>query len=591
MPKKPVSQASKTQKPSSSAEKVRKPAFKGDPATSYAWDVVHRRIVAGPHVRDACARHLSDLESCHARGLVWDKEAAARFYRFCEYVLRLNGGEFEGVPFNLHPSQAFIAGSVFGWKKGDGRRRFRVVYIEQGKGNGKSPLAAAIGLYGMVADHEPRAEVYAAATKRDQAMILFRDAVAMVEQSPELDARLLKSGKNPVWNLAHMDSGSFFRPISSDSAQSGPRPHIALLDEVHEHKNGMMVEMMRAGTKGRRQALIFMITNSGADKRSVCWSYHEYACKVAAGQLVDDSFFGYVCALDPEDDPFTDKSCWQKANPLLGITIPYEYIEEQVTAAKGMPSKEAVVRRLNFCQWTDAVSPWIGKDVWMKASDPSVSYDSELLVGRKCYGGLDLSSTTDLTAYTLMFEPTDADPVWRQLTWFWLPKDAIIDKERKDRVPYSTWHTMGWLHLTPGAAIDKRFVLAKVVETTARFNVQSIRYDRWRIEDFKGLCQDEGVVLPLEPFGQGFKDMAPAVDEYERLLIDEQVKHDGNPVLTWNAASAVLATDPAGNRKPTKQRATGRIDGIVASVMAAGGVLASLSPEPKSFWETEKTSS
>lgn len=569
---------------------TRLPNFSDDPCSAYARDVVKGKVVAGPHVRDACARHLDDLKDGPRRGLMWDKEAAARFYRYCQHVLRLNGGEFEGRPFMLHPSQQFIGGSLFGWKNAlTGYRRFRVCFIEQGKGNGKSPLAAAVGLYGMTADEEPRAEIYAAATKRDQAMILFRDAVAMVDQSPDLNARLQRTGRNPVWNLAHLASGSFFRPISSDSAQSGPRPHVALLDEVHEHKGPMMVEMMRAGTKGRRQALIFMITNSGSDKNSVCWSYHQYACHVASGVIKDDTFFGYVCALDLEDDPFKDKKCWVKANPLLGVTIPYTYIEEQVREAKGMPSKEATVRRLSFCQWTDAVSPWIGPHVWMRARDPDVSYDSPLLLNRKAFGGLDLSSTTDLTSFCLLFAPSKADPQWRQLNWFWLPEEALGDKERQDRVPYFEWRTAGWLTTTPGKAVNKRVVLAKVVELTSRFNVVDIGFDRWRIEDFKSLCEEEGAVLKLEKHGQGYKDMSPSVDEYERLLISEDLRHDGNPVLTWNAASAVLDTDPAGNRKPTKSRATGRIDGIVAAVMATGRALAGMAKKPKSFWETSDT--
>lgn len=552
-------------------KKIRRRGTSSDPATRYARDVVDGKVVAGPHVRDACRRHLNDLETGAERGLVWNPEAADHFYGFCRHVLRLNGGEFEGKPFELHPSQEFIAGSLFGWRRLDGTRRFRVCFIEQGKGNGKSPLAAAIGLYGLVADTEPRAEVYAAATKKDQAMILFRDAVAMVEQSPHLAANLTKSGRNPVWNLAHLKSGSFFRPIAADNAQSGPRPHIALLDEVHEHRTGLMVEMMRAGTKGRRQALILMITNSGTDKQTICWHYHEYATRVAKGLVEDDSFFGYVCALDEEDDPFTDDTCWVKANPLLGVTIPKRYIEEQVREAIGMPGKESIVRRLNFCQWTDAESPWIGGDVWMGAKD--AEFDERLLEGRRCYGGLDLSSTTDLTAFALLFEPTDRDPRWRQKVWFWLPADKLEERERRDRVPYSAWRSAGWLETTPGAAIDKRFVLAKVVQTAARYRLATVGYDRWRFEDFKALIEDEGAELPLEPFGQGFQSMAPAVDEYERLLVSGDLKHDGNPVMTWNAASAVLDSDPAGNRKVTKRRATGRVDGIVAAVMAAGMIL------------------
>jgi len=520
-------------------------------------------------VRDACARHLRDLTEGPKRGLVWDAVAAVDAFEFYSDILRLNGGEFEGKPFLLHESQEFIVGSLFGWKRANGYRRFRVAFIEEGKGNGKSPMVAGIGLKGLVADKEPRAEIYAAATKTDQAKILFRDAVAMVRLSPELDAELsIAGGKGNEWNIADLATASFFRCVSSDDSQSGPRPHIALLDEVHEHRTGLMVEMMRAGFKGRRQPLMLMITNSGTDRQSVCWQYHEYARKVSAGMLEDDSFFGYVCALDPEDDPFKDESCWPKANPLLGIAIQPEYLREQITEAQGMPSKESTVRRLNFCQWVESLNPWLSAEVWRAAEDKD--YDEALLEGRTCYGGLDLGSTTDLTAFALLFEPTAADPFWRLKTWFWLPADNLADKERKDGVFYGSWRAQGWLETTPGAAVNKTFVLSRVVACCGRYNVKSIGFDDWRIEDFKVLVAEEGAQLPLANFRQGYKSMAPAVDEFERLLISGLLKHDGNAVMNWNASSAVLDTDPAGNRKPNKDRATGRIDGVVATVMAAG---------------------
>lgn len=555
-----------------------------DPVTDYAREVVAREIVAGPHVRDACARHLRDLDEGPARGLKWDPAAAQRAFLFYRNVLCLNGGEFEGTAFELEPSQKFIVGSLFGWFAPDGYRRFRVAYIEQGKGNGKSPMVAGIGLYMLVADREPRAEVYAFATKKDQAQILFRDAVAMVDQSPDLNRELTRAGgKGREWNIADMATGSFFRPISSDDAQSGPRPHCAIGDEVHEHKTAMMIEMMRAGTKGRRQALILMITNSGTDKQSVCWDYHDYAAKVCSRMLEDDAFFGYVCALDEGDDPLTDESCWTKANPLLGVSIQSKYLREQVREARGMPSKESTVRRLNFCQWVEALNPWLSYDVWVAARD--ADFDPDLLKGRRCHGGLDLSSTLDLTAFALLFEPTAEDPKWRQITKFWLPQETFDNRERLKQYPMHmhAWRAAGWIDATPGAAVNKLYVLAKIVEMCSMYDVQSIGYDRWRIEDFKTLMSDEGVSLPLEPFGQGFKDMAPAVDEYERLLISGELRHDGNPVMTWNAGSAVIDKDPAGNRKPTKERSTGRIDGVVAAVMAAGRALAHVEDLPQLF--------
>ncbi|WP_342594534.1 terminase TerL endonuclease subunit [Salinicola lusitanus] len=551
-----------------------------DRATAYAHAVAAGDIIAGPQVRNACARHLRDLEEGHERGLTWSLEHAQHAIGFFEEVLRLNGGRFEGEPFKVLPWQAFIIGSLFGWMGPDGWRRFRVAYVETGKGSGKSPLAGGVGLYGLVADGESRAEVYAAATKKEQAQILFRDAVAMVDQSPLLATRIAKSGAaGKEYNLAFHRTSSFFRTVAADDGQSGPRPHIALLDEIHEHKTAMVVEMMRAGTKSRDQAIIFMITNSGTDKLTVCGDYHDYADKVASGMLEDDAFFGFVCGLDETDDPFEDEQCWYKANPSLAYGIPgLKYLREQVTQARGMPSKEATVRRLNFCQWVQADNPAISRDAWLAAEDKC--FDESLLDGRRCVAGLDLSSTQDLTALVLMFEPSEADPVWRMVPWFWLPDDGLQRKAEQDRVPYLVWRDNGHLETTPGRAINKRFVLHRLSELAARFDLQAIGYDRWRIEDLQSLIAEEGVTLPpLKPVGQGFKDMAPGVDEFERRLINLELRHNSHPVLTWCAANAVYQEDPAGNRKINKAKSTGRVDGIVGAVMATVLTLTELEGE------------
>ena len=522
--------------------------------------------------------------------------AANKAIRFYRTVLKLNGGEFEGLPFELLPWQKFIVGSIFGWKSSDGYRRFRVVYVESGKGSGKSPLAAGVGLTGLIADNEARAEIYAAATKKDQAMILFRDAVAMVQQSPELTKRLVCSGTGQnIWNLAYLKSGSFFRPISSDDGQSGPRPHMALIDEVHEHKTNMVVEMMRAGTKSRKQALIFMITNSGSNKRGPCWEYHEYGSRVASGALIDDGFFAYICSLDEGDDPIQDESCWFKSNPSLqDADLPgMKYLREQVTEARGMPSKEAMVRRLNFCEWTGAESPWISWDVWSQAEE---RVPMSLLRNRPCVGGLDLSSTTDLTSFVLLFYPTYEDPHWRLLPYFWIPDHELDKREARDKVPYAAWIKSRDLETTPGRAISKLHVLRRMQTICDYFQVDKIAYDRWRIEDMRQLMSEYDITLPeLVEFGQGFKDMGPAVDEFERRLLGmierqpeeegrtaeffdyalpattvESLRHDGNPVMTWCAGNAVIVSDPANNRKADKAKATGRIDGIIAAIMATG---------------------
>jgi phage terminase large subunit-like protein len=567
-----MSDAAVLDKPRTARKRVPRVPKTVDRATEYAERVLAGEIIAGPHVRDACARHLRDLRTAAARGFTWSIDKAARGIAFFEDCLRLNGGQYEGQAFKLDAWQSFIVGSLFGWLRGD-VRRFRVAYIETGKGSGKSPLAAGIGMKGLVADGEPRAEIYAGATKKDQAMVLFRDAVAMYRQSPALSQVLTSRGsRENVWNLGYRMTGGFFRAISADDGQSGPRPHIALIDEVHEHKTAQVVEMLRAGTKSRRQALIFMITNSGAGKNTPAGIYHDYACEVASGKREDDAFFGYVCALDEGDDPLQDESCWPKANPSLQFSsLPgLQYLREQVIEARGMPAKEAIVRRLNFCQWTAALNPWLSAHVWGPCR---AEFAAAQLRGRRAYAGLDLSSTTDLTAFVLLVEPESSGLPWAILPWCWLPDDGLEDRCQRDRVDYRAWKRDGYLETTPGRAISKRAVLQRVAQICAQFDVQCIAADRWRLEDFQQQAADDGIELPpLLPFGQGFKDMSPAIDAFETAILNRTVVHNGHPVLTWCAANAVTDSDPAGNRKLNKAKATGRIDLVVAAVMAYASV-------------------
>lgn len=559
----------------------------------FARRVLQGRIIAGPYVRAACKRHLSDLKSGHKRGLVWNQEAADKAIGYFEDVLKLNGGDFEGKPFLLAPWQAFIVGSLYGWFLEDGQRRFRVVYIETGKGSGKSPLVAGIGLYGLASDGEQRAEIYAAATKKEQAQILFRDAVAMVNQSKGLASRLVQSGRDEkVWNLFYPSTNSFFKTISADEGGSGPRPHVGLIDEVHEHKTATVIDMMIAGTKSRRRAMVIMITNSGSDKNTPCGQYHDYGADVCTGKAKDDRFFGFICSLDKGDDPIKDESCWPKVNPSLRYRLPgqregipgYAYLRAQVQGARGMPSKQAKVLRLNFCVWTQAESPWIDWEIWSSAAD---KVPMRLLRNRRAVAGLDLSSTTDLTAFVLLFFPTVEDPYWRLMPYFWIPDHDIDEREKRDRVPYREWIEKRMLETTPGRAVSRLFVLRRLQTICDYFGgVEKIAYDRWRVEDLLQLMAENGITLPLmEKFGQGYESMGPAVDEFERRLLGapisgdvpteqteivEQLRHDDNPVLTWNAANAVVTHDPANNRKVDKSKAAARVDGIVASVMACG---------------------
>lgn len=535
---------------------------------------------------------------------MWDVGKAGRVIRFFGAVLKLDGGSEDPKPFELQPWQAFIEGSLFGWVHKDTKfRRFVTAFIETGKGSGKSPSAAGTGLYMMIADDpiERRAEVYAAAVDKEQASILFRDAVSMTKLSPRLNESVIRSGgEGREFNIAFHKTGSFFRPISSESqgrGKSGYRPHCVLLDEVHEHPTNAMVEFMRAGTKGRKQALIFMITNSGVDRTSVCYEYHEYGARVAAGVVQDETFFSYICAVDQDDDPFTDPvdpalgypKSWAKTNPSLGVTFGASYLEGQVAAAKGMPSKESIVRRLNFCQWVDASNPWIDGDLWRACEvEPGAWVEP---VGES-FLAFDLSSKRDLTAAAKVTRCEDGTLAVELR--FWTPLDTLTERERLDRVPYQAWVNAGHLIAVPGRSIDYDFVVRDLEDWLK--DAAGLAFDQWRIEDFRKALDRDSYIWDGEPgyglkmvrHGQGFGGggsettlwMPRSITELESAVLTGKLKVKRNPCLTWNSASAVIETDATGNKKWEKRKSTGRIDGIVATCMAVGLAMTS-EPAPE----------
>ncbi|MBL3608214.1 terminase large subunit [Rhodovulum sulfidophilum] len=563
-----------------------------DPATAYALDVAAGRIAAGPHVRDACRRHLRDLEEGPERGLIWDVAAAERFYGFCRDVLRLSEGQFDGTPFELEPSQKFICGSLFGWKRSDGFRRFRRAYIEQGKGNGKSPMVGAIGLYGLVADGEAGAQIYAAGATKEQASILFRDAVNMLDKAPRLSARIRRSGgPGREYNLAHLKSGSFFRPVSRETKKtgSGPRPHFALCDEVHEHPDGGVIEILERGFKFRTQPLLIMITNSGSDRKSICWQERKHAVAVAAGDVEDDTTFSYVCALDEGDDPFTDPDCWIKANPLLGVTITPAYLALQVKQARDIPAKANGIRRLHFCEWTDAESAWISRAAWEAIEDHSL--DLEDFAGQRCCAGLDLSAKADLTAKALIFEDgfaEDGKPLFAAFVHGYTPADTLRARAERDGAPYDLWVDAGFLTATPGKKTRLDFVAQDLLDDVERFDLDFVAYDAFLIADFEAIIGDMGATLPMLDHPQGWNKrkretedgeeitlwMPGSVDELETLILEKRLRVHVNPALRAAVMSATFDRSPADLRRFTKHKATARIDMAVALAMAVGAATA-----------------
>lgn len=566
------------------------------PVTAYATDICAGQIPANKWVRLACQRHLNDLKTGKRRGLYFDEAAANHAISFFPEFLVFYEGAFSDQPFYLTPHQQFIIGSIFGWKrKADGFRRFRTAYVEEGKGQGKSPLCGGVGLYCLAFDDEPGAEIYAAAVTREQAGILFRDARTFAEKSPEL-REILRIDKH---NIAYEAENSFFRPVSSEHrGLDGKRPHLALIDEIHEHPNDMVVRKMSAGMKGRRQGLQFEITNSGYDRHSICFQHHEYTEKILEGIVEDDAWFGIMTGLDvcercasegktvpqdgcPDCDDWRDPAVWEKANPNLNyLGAPFrDYLIRQVEEAKSMPSQENIVKRLNFCIWTESITRWIPADKWNACA---FHVEPESLKGRQCYGGLDLSSNSDLTAWVKIFPPVEDGGRYEVLCNFFLPEDNMRERVHKDKVPYDVWVRQGFITTTPGALIDYAFILAKIQQDTMDYEVAELAFDRWGSQKITTELQDIGFEIKgeqskaestgrvLVQFGQGYASMNAPIKEIEKMVIGKEIAHGGNPVLAWMMSNVAIKMDPAGNKKIDKEKSTERVDGAVALAMAIG---------------------
>lgn len=530
---------------------------------AYARAVVSGRIVAGRLVKLACKRHLDDLETGKERGLIWDAAAAQHAIAFFSH-LRHSTGEWANQPFDLQAWQTFVIGSLYGWKRTDGLRRFRTAYVEVARKNGKSVLLAGTALYALVADGELGSHVYAAATTRDQARIIFGEAERMVDASPALRSRITRT----VNNLAVLPTSSWFRPLSADATKmDGLNVHFAAVDEVHEHATPEIIQKLNTATGARREPLIFEITTAGYNRQSVCFQHHEFSIKVLEKSVpleAADSWFAYVATIDEGDD-WTNPKVWIKANPSLGVTVKTEDLKRQVEEAREMPAQQNAIRRLRLNEWTEQATRWIDMGVWADGAEP---FNEDELIGRTCYGGLDLARVNDLSSLALVFPPEQPDEKVKIIWRHWCPQEDILKRVRRDRAPYTSWRDHGFLIATEGNTTDFKFLEAEILELATRFNIMEIAYDRTFAGELVRNLQDEGVTMV--EFGQGFLSMGPAAAEFMRLLISRALRHGGNPVATWCASNVSVRRDPAGNEKPDKDRSTERIDAIVSGLMAIG---------------------
>ena len=525
--------------------------------TQYARGVVSGETPACGYVKMACERHLRDLKS--TSDFYFDEETADNAIKFFSF-LRHFKGEWRGVPFELEPWQKFIVGCVFGWKRADGTRRFRIVYIEVPRKNGKSTLAAGVGLNLFIADSEPGAEIYSAATSRDQAKITHDIATQMVKASPPLRNRI-KVFRN---NLSVEETISKYEPLSADyNTMDGLNVHAAIIDELHAHKSRGVWDVLDTATGSRRQPLIFAITTAGTNQEGICYEQRGYTLEVLKETVDDDSLFGYVATLDEGDD-WQDEKVWGKANPNLGVSVKLDDLRRKAKRAKQVPGLVNPFLNKHLNVWTQQTDRWLSLEVWDQNAG---IVDEEKMRGRKCYGGLDLASNQDLTAWVLVFPREDDVEKMDILCRFWCPEVRLHDAQNRYQSQYQVWARQGFLRTTPGDATDYAFIKQQILDDAKKFNLVEYNYDAYfQGHQLNQEIADEGLT-PI-PMSQGIKPIATPTRELERRLLRRKLRHGGNPVLRWMADNVSVRQDANGNIRPTKADSQGKIDGIVALIMA-----------------------
>lgn len=490
----------------------------------------------------------------------FDKAKARRAIDFISR-LRQHIGSWAGRPLKLLPWQRKIISDVFGWVDESGKRRYRTVWVEVPRKNGKTTLAAAIALYLLYADEEDGAEIYSAAADREQAAIVFEAARAMVEQAPHLAdyshiyrREILFPRRRNRWKVLSSDA----------STKHGLNVHGAVIDEVHAHHSRELWDVLVTGTGARRQPLVVAITTAGvAEDGHIAWEMHQYATGVLRGAIKDERFYAAVYSY--EGDDWNKPRAWRKANPSYGHTVTREYLEAAAKAASRSPAAVDVFRQLHLNVWRrQHYATWLSLDDW-DACKSEIDWSSYR--GRECYAGLDLSAVRDLTALCLLFpEPWGGYTArWR----YWCPSETIYERSRRDRVPYDQWAARGWLCPTAGNCVDYDRVRHDILEFARQYRIVEVAIDRY----FQGLqlagqLMDDG--LDVVSFGQGYLSMSGPAKEFERLVLGRLLRHEGDPVTRWAAQHCVAESDPAGNIKPSKRRSREKIDGIVACVMALG---------------------
>jgi phage terminase large subunit-like protein len=600
-------------------------------AVKYATDVITGSIVAGKLLQLAARRFIEDLKVGPARGVTFNKSAAQHVVDFFGCLRHSKGKLFANKPFILEPWQVFILANMFGFMRADGTRRFREVHIEVARKNGKTTFMSGIGLYMMVADDEPGAEVYSIATGRDQSRIVFDEAVRMRNKSPLLRSKI----QSFRLNLSVLETASKFEPQSADyGTADGKNVHCLIADELHQHPSRLLYDAYYEATASRTQPMIIAITTAGYDTMGICFSQRKIAENILTRNVSvesGDTMFAYIACIDEPDkdtgkggDDWKDEKCWPKANPNLGVSVQMENMREAAAKADVDPTalNSFLCKRLNV--WTSQEIRWMPPDKWAKcnAAGPLASPKElrlaaiERLRHRVAIAGLDLSAKIDLSAFALLFPPVTerteripipqmsqdlwarrpiqfeekivqvGDPFWSALVWFWVPEGCVAERTKKDRVPYDAWVRDGYLGTCPGSVIDHEFIYKQIIELSKQFEFHSVAFDAWNAQWISKKLIDSG--FKAEQAKMTFQVMSEPMKEMMGMVLEKKFEHFGDPILAWNAGNVAATTDPNGNIRPDKEKSKEKIDGVVALIMALSLVCKDPTVAAAAGWDYSK---
>ena len=496
-----------------------------------------------------------------AKDSVYNAQLADFAVNFIECLCHTKG-TWAGKPFLLLDWQEQIIRDLFGIVKPNGYRQFNTAYIEIPKKNGKSELAAAVALLLCCGDGEQRAEIYGCAADRGQATIVFDVAADMVRMCPALNKRckILASQKRIIYT----PTNSFYQVLSAEAySKHGFNIHGVVFDELHTQPNRKLFDVMTKGSgDARMQPLYFLITTAGTDTNSICYETHQKAVDILEGRKIDPTFYPVIYGAGQEED-WTDPKVWKKANPSLGETIGMDKVKAACDSARQNPGEENSFRQLRLNQWVKQAVRWMPMEKWDACAFP---VNPEDLEGRVCYGGLDLSSTSDLTAFVLVFPPEEDEEPYYILPYFWLPEETLPIRVNRDHVPYDVWERQGFIQTTEGNVVHYGYIEKYIERLGEKYNIREIAFDRWgAVQMVQNL---EGMGFTVVPMGQGFASMSPPTKELMKLTLEKKLAHGGHPVLRWNMDNIFIRTDPAGNIKADKAKSTEKIDGAVATIMA-----------------------